>query len=197
MKNQSKVERLKSYVLRKYNKTDEFVGKLESCCTVGCNYCCHQSIEVINIEIPLIQEYIRQHIDGELFDKIQNNLTNWLDFFDSHSPDKNTLKPIEVFRDFLNISADNSLACPFLVNGLCSIYEMRPFTCRVHIVANSPELCNSDKLRMTDDNAHNFRKAVREEVKRNISDAYLIPLPLAVAHIFLPARKLKRIEKAI
>jgi len=196
MKNQSKAERLKGYVTRKYTKTDELVSKLDSCCEVGCNYCCHQSIEVINIEIPLIHEYIRQNIKGELFEKIKVNLSNWLDFFDNNTPDK-TLKAREIFHDFLNISADYSLPCPFLINELCSIYEIRPFTCRVHVVTNNPELCNSDKLRMADDSANDFRQEVRKEIKRNMSDAYLIPLPFAVASIFLPNRKLKKIEKII
>ncbi|MCX5633243.1 MAG: YkgJ family cysteine cluster protein [Phycisphaerae bacterium] len=36
------------------------------------------------------------------------------------------------------------LACPFLSDGLCMLYEQRPFACREHIVTGSAVSCQTD-----------------------------------------------------
>ena len=40
--------------------------------------------------------------------------------------------------------ADIKLACPFLSEHLCTLYEQRPTACREHIVTGSPVKCEAD-----------------------------------------------------
>jgi Fe-S-cluster containining protein len=37
------------------------------------------------------------------------------------------------------------LACPFLSEGLCTLYEQRPIACREHIVTSSPRTCEIEE----------------------------------------------------
>jgi Fe-S-cluster containining protein len=37
------------------------------------------------------------------------------------------------------------LACPFLSDGLCTLYEQRPIACREHMVTSSPRTCKSEE----------------------------------------------------
>jgi Fe-S-cluster containining protein len=189
----SKIDNIKAFVERRYIKTDRFVESINYCCSIGCNYCCYQSIEILNIERPLIHDFVMKNIVDKDFEIIRDNLSNWLDYFDNNTPNKLTLKLEDVFINFRDLSAKGSLKCPFLINGLCSIYDRRPLTCRVHVVEDSPEKCNISKLRDAAPLAHKFRIELKEEITK-ITDIYLVPLPYAVSDIFLPKRKLKKIE---
>jgi len=37
-----------------------------------------------------------------------------------------------------------NLPCPFLLNGLCTIYEQRPIACREHLVIGSASICEAE-----------------------------------------------------
>jgi Fe-S-cluster containining protein len=189
----SKIDNLKAFVNRRYIKADNFIGTLNSCCSKGCNFCCYQSIETLNIERPVIHEYVRKTIKGEMFETVKNNLSDWFDYFDSNTPNKLKLNFEDVFVDFRNLSAKQSLKCPFLIAGLCSIYEMRPLTCRIHVVENLPQNCNLYKLRDSSPQAFEYRNSIKNEISR-ITDIHIMPLSYAISDIFLPKRKLKKIE---
>jgi Fe-S-cluster containining protein len=42
--------------------------------------------------------------------------------------------------------ADLKLDCPFLSDGLCTLYEQRPTACREHIVTGSALLCEAERM---------------------------------------------------
>ena len=55
-------------------------------------------------------------------------------------------------KEFLNKKNFHGYPCPFLEQGICSIYDARPFVCRKHVVLTSTnlwcntELCNDEEF---------------------------------------------------
>lgn len=94
-----KLARIRKSVETLFSYANEFVA-----CKKGCSDCCHQSIEMSNLEA----EYIAQKT--------------------GISPVNLTQPPR---RDPLSFSGKTP--CPFLKQGACSIYEFRPIICRLHV----------------------------------------------------------------
>jgi len=86
-------------------------------CGPGCSYCCHSQIHVLPIEALLIMSFIHESFTGEqivlLMDKIEQRLQR------TRGQAIGTL-----------FSVKSELPCIFLENGMCSIYQVRPFICR-------------------------------------------------------------------
>ncbi len=84
-------------------------------CGKGCGYCCNTRVEIIEPEAIFIYDYIKNNLNEEqlnsIFNKIQDivNITSQID---------------------KNQHVNLQLPCIFLNNNECSIYEIRPFTCR-------------------------------------------------------------------
>jgi Fe-S-cluster containining protein len=38
-------------------------------------------------------------------------------------------------------------ACPLLVHGTCSVYQMRPVACRLHLAVGHPDHCHDEEKR--------------------------------------------------
>lgn len=166
----------------------------KSCCKRGCNYCCYQQIEVLNIEESEIRRKIKQHLPAEQIQEITNDINLWLDFFDANTPKLSVISPEYVFSEFSNACAENQIKCPFLVGGECAIYDYRPLTCRIHMVLDDPEDCNINRLRHAFPDAHDLRLQIRDELAEKVG-IYTIPLVYTVADIFVPKRRLKKIRK--
>ncbi len=90
-------------VLNTADKIFDYAGKFAACAR-GCGHCCHVSVPITEFEA---------HYMG----------------------DKLGIKPLEVTQskrpDLKNFGS--STPCPFLKEGECSIYEVRPLTCRMHM----------------------------------------------------------------
>ena len=179
-----------------YNFVDEIIASQKSCCTKGCSYCCHQQIEVQNIEKRVITNYIKDNLDQQTKNVIRKDLEVWLDYFDKNTPDNKVLTAKDVFIDFRNKSAKVGLKCPFLINNACSIYPMRPQACRIHIVEENPQLCNENKLRDSTKFAREIKDTLVDDLKKK-EQISIEPLAYVVKDIFLPERKMKQIEKVI
>ena len=179
-----------------YNLVDEVISTQKSCCRKGCAYCCHQQIEVLNIEKNVIRNYIKDNLDPETKEIIKKDLKAWLDYFDQNTPNNKVLSAQDVFIDFRGKSAKDSLKCPFLINNACSIYEMRPQACRIHIVEQNPKLCDDNKLRDSSDFAKKLRHTLVEDLKGR-EQISIEPLAYVVKDVLLPERKLKPMDKVI
>ncbi len=90
-------------VLNTADKIFDHAGKFAACAR-GCGHCCHVSVPITEFEA---------HYMG----------------------DKLGIKPLEVKQskrpDLKKFGSDTP--CPFLKEGECSIYEVRPLTCRMHM----------------------------------------------------------------
>ena len=86
-------------------------------CGPDCSYCCHSQIDVLPIEALLILSFLSECFTSKqillLMDKIEQRLQ----------------RTREKSLDSLFL-IKNELPCIFLENGMCSIYEVRPFICR-------------------------------------------------------------------
>jgi Fe-S-cluster containining protein len=153
-----------------YKEVDTAIGKFSSVCSKGCSHCCHQNITIVDVEGITISNYI-DTMPSTLREQIKNNVMNWVKLFKANTPDR-VLTEADVI-EFEKVAATKRIACPFLINDACSIYEVRPITCRTHIVENSPEECNRNILRETIETA---MKIKLETIKKL---AKVTPFPTA------------------
>ena len=96
-----------------YDLCDIYVNDQEpiSVCRAGCSWCCTIPVDLLPIEV----KYIEYHTDKK----------------------STALHSFEKFNDY------NWGYCPLLdkQTGLCSVYEYRPFNCRLFLVYDNPENC--------------------------------------------------------
>jgi Fe-S-cluster containining protein len=79
-------------------------------CSKRCSACCeNMELSVLDIEMQLIKKYILTMVDSPIKDWLTKNIIK----FDHNQP-----------------------GCPFLVNKVCSVYDVRPITCRVYYIQN-------------------------------------------------------------
>lgn len=84
-------------------------------CSAGCHYCCHLKVDVQPAEVFPIVDYMRAYFSPEKISRIQAKAAaNW--------------KKIEPMNVRQHLAAN--LPCAFLDNSMCSIYPVRPSTCR-------------------------------------------------------------------
>ena len=84
-------------------------------CSQGCSWCCYFSVDVRPVEVLNIMEYLRLHFDDERVQQLHNELA-------ANSRVLNGLDEDERMQ--------HNIKCPFLMEGKCSIYPVRPQTCR-------------------------------------------------------------------
>jgi Fe-S-cluster containining protein len=79
-------------------------------CKKGCSVCCKNvEMPILSAEIETIGWHIKNRVGRELRRKILNKV-------DKQKP--------------------NSVACPFVINDSCSIYQVRPLACRTYLIMN-------------------------------------------------------------
>lgn len=185
-----------SYVKRIYSLLDDTLKNEKNCCTKGCSSCCYQQIEVMSYERDAIKKFVSKNLDNETKEKVKLGLIEWLDYFDNNTPNDKPLDGQAIFGDFGQLVAKKGLKCPFLIDNLCSIYEMRPTTCRIHYVETQPELCAKDRLRDSAPKGLNLRIQIMQMMK-SLGELSIEPLAYVVKDEILPERTLKKIEKII
>jgi Fe-S-cluster containining protein len=82
-----------------------------SACAAGCAWCCYQRIGAAVPEIIHIAEFIRREFQPEEIAALEERIHK-------------SLEQRRVQRGHIGIP------CPLLVNNLCSVYPVRPLTCR-------------------------------------------------------------------
>jgi uncharacterized protein len=90
-------------VLNTADKIFDHAGKFAACAR-GCGHCCHVSVPISEFEARYMGDKL-----GIKPNEVKQSRRPDLREFGSHTP------------------------CPFLTNGECSIYEVRPLTCRMHM----------------------------------------------------------------
>lgn len=114
-----------------YNETCRDLPKqgLRVSCLDGCSHCCMQVIDLWPGEWDLIKgELIRQGRDpGQILRQARDNMQLARQSY----PDNPRGGAFRM-----------AMPCPLLKDGRCSVYEYRPFQCRVYVVASPSEDCN-------------------------------------------------------
>ena len=173
---------------------DDYIGKQKSCCKVGCSFCCYQTIEVMNMEINDIKDFLLNKIDEDTRNKIRENIIEYFQFFDENTPNDKVLDAYDLINKFQDIALTKKAKCPLLIDNKCSIYESRPLACRIHIVEENPSLCEKDPYRDSSKPAIFVRQNILELMHRSTKNAYIVPLPYIVAETLMPEKELKQIE---
>ena len=100
-------------------------------CRQGCAACCGQHILATVVEARCLAAYVRSEFSAAQIRALKERTRRW------HRWDRRRLQPETNARP----SDDDSSACPLLIDGSCSVYPMRPLTCRTHFVATDPRYC--------------------------------------------------------
>lgn len=94
-----------------YDLTDKAIEKnvkennVNFVCCKGCSICCEDmELPILNFEMLVIQNYIKNLCNSEIKDGLINSI---------------------------NVFNNRQHGCPFLVNKICGIYEVRPIVCRI------------------------------------------------------------------
>ena len=117
-------------------------------CTKGCAACCHMLVPLSPPEAFALMDFIRS-LPTEKQERLVTRFSQTKSALVSHGlwqrlvdlgessvpPDDETLDPIN--RDFYALR----LACPFLEEEMCSIYDERPAACRELLVTSPMERC--------------------------------------------------------
>jgi Fe-S-cluster containining protein len=100
------------------------------CCAQGCSLCCTRNVTIITLEGMNILDFYKANND-------LHQLTEILSTPD-HSP-----APLQTTNEYIadclagregeQQLADSSSCCPFLQNDICTIYPVRPFSCRCFV----------------------------------------------------------------
>lgn len=118
----------------------------EILCHKGCSACCYY---LTSLSVPeafyLSDELLAMPVESgkavlesylEATKKILNNMPEDIDIdAPMQANDQSQIRRLS------NWYAGLKLACPFLSDNLCTIYERRPTTCREHIVTGSSKMC--------------------------------------------------------
>jgi Fe-S-cluster containining protein len=117
-----------------YNIFDQWNSDLGKACQRGCSGCCTQNVTITAVEGEVILRYI-----------LAEDMAIWL--AEKLSSPRTHIAPKMTTNDFASAClkgmdvdpADqhNQAICPFLEEGLCSIYPARPFGCRLFISART------------------------------------------------------------
>lgn len=131
---------LKDVYLTFDDAIDEF--KKYSPCDKGCWHCCCAIVETAVIEAENIRRYVNENFDENKVKQLSEKVKSILKF----QPSSLQMSNERVKMNYLK----QSIPCPFLdSDNACSIYPVRPITCRKHIVFSSKDLCeNGDRVCM-------------------------------------------------
>ena len=108
-------------------------AKLALACERGCNYCCHQRVEVRPYEAFVLAGHIRARMTAQQADVVARLAAN-----------RARIAPLTPLQH-----TQSGIACALLVDGACSVYEARPAACRKYY-SLSVETCRDAFLHPTE-----------------------------------------------
>ena len=163
-------------------------------CHKGCFYCCSQYISGTLQEAEPIVYYLYHH-EAELANFIRaypawrekirgidSLLSSIEDIYNKLSAEGPTEKNLQDYHDITMRYLAQNIPCPFLNDGSCSIYEVRPWCC-ASVAATTPgEWCSPS----TGDKPTVYTSYLRPKETpffRNTEDLNIVPIPLSVYEI--------------
>lgn len=131
----------KQLLLTLYEAFDAWVGRIDFACREGCTICCTRSVTMTTLEGDRIMTFLSE----------SNRLSELATAKFLPTPDRKTLFTTNSYASaYLSgksvEGAENwdLRPCPFLTDGSCSIYPVRPFGCRLFA---SLEICSADSTK--------------------------------------------------
>lgn len=155
-------------------------------CSAGCHYCCALVVRCHFLEgLVIARELLRidDHVTlaavadhAQVIEHFRNKLI--MQAGDTLSHEDFTMLWMEQW-------AEEQIFCPFLKEKHCSIYPLRPLTCRVHLAVDSriPCMIPSNQVRVIDA-TQPHRDGLALAVQRNTAmgwEPLIIPAPISVS----------------
>jgi Fe-S-cluster containining protein len=84
-------------------------------CREGCSWCCHFRVDVRSVELVQILRFVREHLPAEEQQRLFRSVSERAELIATLSEEEHL---------------GTNIACAFLTDGRCSIYSVRPQTCR-------------------------------------------------------------------
>ena len=104
-------------------------------CKKGCSFCCNIQVACTEIEVDLIIKYMEDN-NISLTDTEKDRLKEQCKFI--------------LRKDELKYIQSPHKQCVFLKDNECSIYPVRPLSCRNYFVYNDPKLCDTNNTNEED-----------------------------------------------
>ncbi len=125
-------------------------------CKQGCSYCCYHWVEDVNsFEAEIIADYIKRNMPEKVNSIIEickddtaelERLLNVVSAKISESKDDEA-DQIDEFELLLTVFYQMKRPCPLLDdNNSCSVYPVRPLTCRVYMSFADPLHCSPEYI---------------------------------------------------
>jgi len=105
-------------------------------CRKGCYSCCRQQIPTPLPEAYTIAQYIKRNFNKKELENLKGRLADWLSWVQKELP-QHLQKGLDADSAFYNYGP----FCPLIVDGICSIYTVRPLVCRGYYVSSDPRSC--------------------------------------------------------
>ena len=129
-------------------------------CREGCSICCWLRVDVFAHEVFLIAHHIRRHFTADEIAALLVRLA-------AHSEKVTPLTPFE--------HVTQNVVCPLLQNGRCTVYAVRPHSCRRHhsqdFAACQFAFDHPDDLESPSAHDRDLFRALTEAMQQNI-DVY-------------------------
>jgi Fe-S-cluster containining protein len=167
---------------------EEFTG-FRIACSSGCAYCCRLLVRIHFLEGLLIARSLMENKDHVALAAAAKHARVVEDFRcrfilseGEHltEADFNTL--------WIERWAEQQIACPFLKQDLCSIYPIRPLTCRVHLAVDSRIPCMepNNMVRVLDaTQPHKDVLALAVQLNTAMGwEPLIVPAPLSVSVVW-------------
>lgn len=150
------------YLEKLYSYSNSFLRKLETTasCKKGCDDCCNRLVLCTPIEAEYIRRYVNNYFSQRRqkeiltsYQKIQHALPSFIELYNLKFKEK-----IEK-----NIHKEK-ISCVFLdENKRCSVYTVRPYACRSHLVFSHPDKCQRGEK------THKYTSIVTELIEGGIN----------------------------
>ena len=154
---------------------------IKTVCTPGCSHCCHQNIPIHAAEELTIMEYVDQNFSSTQRSDLSNRFRAWFAFMNDNTPNLPMLSKKDI-NEFGNKLIQYKIPCPFLNNEKkCSIYPVRPITCRTFYVKDAPEKCKQTLGRIGEMEGYDIQAMGIADIARAADFMQIRLLPYAVA----------------
>ena len=163
-------------------------------CQKGCSYCCSQNISGTLQEADPIVYYLYQH-EAEFtnfvraypvwrekirgFDAVFNSIGDIYKKFSAEGPTENNL---QAYQAITTRFLEQNIPCPFLNEGSCSIYAVRPWCC-ASVASTTPGEWCSPVINGTPSIYTSYLRPDEIPFFRDTKDRTIVSIPLSVYEI--------------
>lgn len=183
-------QKLTNTIVARGIEKSEAAGKAISC-KAGCGACCRQPLLISEAEAFNLAEMVesmpepRRSVIKKRFADGREHFAdlNWFERFNDFSREAQAGKSEALGKTFVSLLSEyveQRIACPFLENESCSIYESRPLICREYLVTSPAENCsnprpsNIEKMPISGDASKAFGTLCRTSNSKDAASLLLI-----------------------